>query len=97
MTAPEIAPSQLRDGEYYIGRNTIVMCKLKHGKRKQDSPLAVRDYIVMTVYGKFYNKWKLSSEKKKWCLGMDKTEQKSIDLPCGWLKMELWKLMMMYV
>ena len=76
MAGPEISPSQLRDGQYYIGRNTVVMCKLKHGERKQDSPLAVRDYRVMAVYGKFYNKWWFSSENKKWCLDMDKTQPK---------------------
>lgn len=37
MALQEIVPLQLRDGEYFIGRNTGVMCKLKHGEMKQES------------------------------------------------------------
>lgn len=76
MAGHNIIPSLLKDGEYYIDRNTVVMRKLKYGKRKQNSPLGVREYRVMTVYDTFFNKWWHSSEMKKCSLGMDKTQPK---------------------
>ncbi len=45
-------------------------CKFKNG-RKSDSPTITKDYRVLTVYDKFYNKWYMSTEKKKWSPIMD--------------------------
>ena len=45
-------------------------CKFKNG-RKRDSPTITKDYRVLTVYDKFYNKWCMSTEKKKWSPIMD--------------------------
>ena len=52
------------------GRDTIVTCKFKNG-RKKDSPMIAKDYRVLTVYDKFYNKWYMSSGKTKWGPIMD--------------------------
>ena len=45
-------------------------CKFKNG-RKKDSPMIAKDYRVLAVYDKFYNKWYMSSNKKKWSPIMD--------------------------
>ncbi len=68
----ETTPIEVGEGEDIIGRNTIVTCKFKNG-RKRDSPTITitKDYRVLTVYDKFYNKWYMSTEKKKWSPIMD--------------------------
>ena len=52
------------------GRDTIVTCKFKN-RRKKDSPMIAKDYRVTTVCDKFYSKWYMSSDKKKWSPIMD--------------------------
>ena len=80
-------------GEDVIGRDTIVTCKFKNG-RKKDSPMIAKDYRVLAVYVKFYNKWYISSDKKKWSPIMDNLKV-SIVLKLEWWKMEYLRLLKM--
>jgi len=65
------APSNQGSGDLKtIGRDSIITCKLKLGNRK-DNPEIPKDYRVLAVYEKFYNKWWMSRDKKLWSLTMD--------------------------
>lgn len=61
----ETTPIEVGEGEGAIGRDTIVTCKFKDGRQK-DSPMIANDYRVLAVYNKFYNKWFMGSDKRKW-------------------------------
>ena len=52
------------EGEGAIGRDAIVTCKFKDGRQK-DSPMIAKDYRVLAVSDKFYNKWFMGSDKNK--------------------------------
>ena len=53
--ALESTPIQIVKGEDCIGQDTMVTCNFKSVRRK-DSPTISKDYWVLGVYDKFYNK-----------------------------------------
>ena len=67
VQAPTLETTHIEVGERedVIGRDTIVTCKFKDGRQK-DSPMIANDYRVLAVYNKFYNKWFMGSDKRKW-------------------------------
>ena len=47
----ETTPIEVGEAEDVIGRDTIVTCKFKNG-RKKDSPMIAKDYRLLAVYDK---------------------------------------------
>jgi hypothetical protein len=63
--------------EECIARDSIVTCKFKLDNRN-GSPKITKDYRVLAVYEKFYNKWWMSRDKKVWSPTMDINAKKNL-------------------
>jgi len=55
----------------YIERHTVVTSNISCGKNK-----IPKDYIVLGLYDKYYNKWFMTGDRKKWGPLVSDTEKK---------------------
>ena len=67
--------SNSKESDSFIERDTVVSITVKLG-RGSFARSTVCLYRVLSVYDKFYNKWLLTDEKKKWSSTMDEKEKK---------------------
>eukprot|EP00957_Ditylum_brightwellii_P162313 12358948-Ditylum_brightwellii.AAC.2 len=63
----------------FIERDTVVSSNIKLGQGK-NSLVALKDYHVLGLYDKSYNKWFMTGEKKEWKSTMKTKEKKKYKL-----------------
>ena len=61
--------------DFVIERDTVVSCDITTGRGQATTTIS-KDYRVLGVYDKFYNKWFMTSEKKHWGVLMKEDRKK---------------------
>ena len=59
----------------YIERDSVVVCKVKSGNGR-NSPMIMKNFRVLGLYDKYYNKWFMTGEKKAWTEAMTDEKKK---------------------